>query len=152
MSTSSTAVATATETSNAGGTTLARTIPVPPERALAALGHVLRAAPFALSLADTVGGHPLHGGVLRFVVPARGGLAGSGSAWAPVGTDAARRTIDLSLVSTGAASTEIRMTARLPRGRALALLAAALDAVARHAISETAFGPPPSTGCRRPAQ
>lgn len=123
--------------------TLTRAVAVPPELALAALGQVLRAAPFGLSFAGTHGGHPLQGGVLRFVVPASTGLAGSGSAWAPVGADVARRTVDVSLVATSAASTDIRVSTHLPRARALALLGAALDAVARHAISASAFGPPP---------
>src|SRR6476659_9410486 len=44
-------------------------IPAPPARALNALGAVLRQAPYELELRETVGEHPLDGGVLVFDLP-----------------------------------------------------------------------------------
>jgi eukaryotic-like serine/threonine-protein kinase len=41
----------------------------PPRVVLAALGRVLQAHPYGLELLDTVGGHPLDGGVLVFKIP-----------------------------------------------------------------------------------
>ena len=40
-----------------------------PRVVLAALGRILQAAPYGLELVDTVGGHPLDGGVLVFRIP-----------------------------------------------------------------------------------
>jgi predicted Ser/Thr protein kinase len=40
-----------------------------PRVVLAALGRALQAPPYSLELADTVGGHPLDGGVLVFKIP-----------------------------------------------------------------------------------
>ncbi len=42
----------------------------PPRDVLQALGRSLRKAPFSLGLRDTLGGHPLDGGVLVFDIPA----------------------------------------------------------------------------------
>lgn len=42
----------------------------PPRVVLQALGRSLQAAPFSLTLKDTLGGHPLDGGVLLFDLPA----------------------------------------------------------------------------------
>ncbi len=47
-----------------------RTFRVPPREALAALGRTLQAHPYSLTLRDTLGGHPLDGGVLVFTLPA----------------------------------------------------------------------------------
>jgi eukaryotic-like serine/threonine-protein kinase len=47
-----------------------RTYSVPPRDALAALGRILQAPPYSLTLRDTLGGHPLDGGVLVFTLPA----------------------------------------------------------------------------------
>ena len=44
-------------------------IPAPPPRALNALGAVLRQSPYELELRETVGEHPLDGGVLVFDLP-----------------------------------------------------------------------------------
>ena len=43
---------------------------VPPRETLAALGRTLQAHPYSLTLRDTLGGHPLDGGVLVFTIPA----------------------------------------------------------------------------------
>ncbi|HEX5634573.1 MAG TPA: serine/threonine-protein kinase [Gemmatimonadales bacterium] len=45
---------------------VARTIAAPAARVLEALGRVVTAPPYQLELVDTVGGHPLDGGVLQF--------------------------------------------------------------------------------------
>ncbi len=42
----------------------------PPRVVLQALGRALQAAPFSLALRDTLGGHPIDGGVLVFDLPA----------------------------------------------------------------------------------
>lgn len=42
---------------------------VPPRETLAALGRILQAHPYSLALRDTLGGHPLDGGVLVFSIP-----------------------------------------------------------------------------------
>jgi eukaryotic-like serine/threonine-protein kinase len=49
---------------------VSRTIPADPRRVLAAVGQVLQAPPFSLVLRDSVGGHPLAGGILVFDLPA----------------------------------------------------------------------------------
>jgi eukaryotic-like serine/threonine-protein kinase len=48
---------------------VAVTIPAPPARVLEALGRVVTASPYELQLVDTVGGHPLDGGVMQFHRP-----------------------------------------------------------------------------------
>jgi predicted Ser/Thr protein kinase len=48
---------------------VAVTIPAPAARVLEALGRVVTASPFELQLVDTVGGHPLDGGVMQFHRP-----------------------------------------------------------------------------------
>lgn len=48
---------------------VARTIEAPAARALEALGRVVQAHPWQLTLLDTVGGHPLDGGVMAFRIP-----------------------------------------------------------------------------------
>ena len=55
-------------------------IPAPPGRALFALGAVLRLAPYTLQLRESVGGHPLDGGVLVFDLPAANLITGAGTA------------------------------------------------------------------------
>ncbi len=47
-----------------------------PRTVLAALGRTLQAPPYGLELIDTVGGHPLDGGVLVFKIPDMTGLEG----------------------------------------------------------------------------
>ena len=49
---------------------VSRVFRVAPRAVLAALGRCLQASPWALSLKDTLGGHPLDGGVLVFTLPA----------------------------------------------------------------------------------
>ncbi len=51
---------------------LARTFAYPAERTLAAVGRVLSEPPFSLALVDSVGAHPLAGGVLVYGLPAPG--------------------------------------------------------------------------------
>lgn len=48
---------------------VSRVYRVPPRTALQTLGRALQAAPWSLSLRDTLGGHPLDGGVLVFDLP-----------------------------------------------------------------------------------
>lgn len=48
---------------------VARTFDAPPAKVLEALGRTVGAYPYELELLDTVGGHPLDGGVLLFRVP-----------------------------------------------------------------------------------
>jgi predicted Ser/Thr protein kinase len=62
-------------------------VPAPPARALRALGAVLQQAPYELQLRETLGAHPLDGGVIVFALTgavvgymnAAGGGAGAGS-------------------------------------------------------------------------
>ena len=49
---------------------VSRVIRSAPREALQAVGRTLQAAPFSLTLRDTLGGHPLDGGVLVFDLPA----------------------------------------------------------------------------------
>jgi predicted Ser/Thr protein kinase len=49
---------------------VSRVYRVPPRTALQTLGRALQAAPWSLALRDTLGGHPLDGGVLVFDLPA----------------------------------------------------------------------------------
>ena len=51
-------------------------VPAPPARALRALGAVLTQAPYELALRETVGAHPLDGGVIVFDLP--GPIVGAG--------------------------------------------------------------------------
>ena len=53
------------------------TIRAAPARVLQALGHVLQQHPFDLQLRDTVGGHPLDGGVLVFDLPGPARVTGA---------------------------------------------------------------------------
>ena len=55
---------------NARTLSVTRLFRVPPRETLAALGRTLQAHPFGLALRDTLGGHPLDGGVLVFTLPA----------------------------------------------------------------------------------
>jgi len=48
---------------------VARTIEAPAARTLEALGRVVQGHPWQLALLDTVGGHPLDGGVMAFRIP-----------------------------------------------------------------------------------
>ncbi len=48
---------------------IARPFRFPPRMVLAALGRTLQAHPYGLELVETVGGHPLDGGVLVFRIP-----------------------------------------------------------------------------------
>jgi predicted Ser/Thr protein kinase len=48
---------------------VSRSIASPPKAVLEAIGRVFTVHPFSLKLRDTVGGHPLDGGVLVFEVP-----------------------------------------------------------------------------------
>ncbi len=50
--------------------TVSRIMRSPPRDVLQALGRTMQAPPFSLSLKDTLGGHPLDGGVLVFDLPA----------------------------------------------------------------------------------
>jgi predicted Ser/Thr protein kinase len=47
-----------------------RTFRLAPRETLAAIGRTLQAHPYGLTLRDTLGGHPLDGGVLVFTLPA----------------------------------------------------------------------------------
>lgn len=49
---------------------VSRVYRVPPRTALQTLGRALQAVPWSLALRDTLGGHPLDGGVLVFDLPA----------------------------------------------------------------------------------
>jgi len=51
---------------------LTRTFAYPAERTLAAVGRVLSEPPFSLALVDSIGAHPLAGGVLVYGLPAPG--------------------------------------------------------------------------------
>jgi len=57
---------------------VSRTIRSSPRLTLAAIGRVLPGYPFELRLRDTLGGHPLHGGVLLFDVPGWTAAANAG--------------------------------------------------------------------------
>ena len=48
---------------------VSRVFRFPPRETLKAIGRAFQSAPYSLSLRDTVGGHPLDGGVLVFDVP-----------------------------------------------------------------------------------
>lgn len=48
---------------------VSRVIPAAPKATLAAIGEVFTREPYVLSVRDTVNGHPLDGGVLRFTAP-----------------------------------------------------------------------------------
>jgi serine/threonine protein kinase len=48
---------------------VSRVIPASPKVTLAAIGSVFTAEPYRLNVRDTVNGHPLDGGILRFTAP-----------------------------------------------------------------------------------
>jgi eukaryotic-like serine/threonine-protein kinase len=48
---------------------VSRVIPAPPKATLQALGAVFTGAPYEFTLQDTINGHPLDGGIMRFKVP-----------------------------------------------------------------------------------
>jgi predicted Ser/Thr protein kinase len=63
------------------GLSLARTVDAPPATTLQELGRLWQGMPWELSLVDTVGGHPLDGGVLRLAVPKLTGANAAGYKW-----------------------------------------------------------------------
>jgi serine/threonine protein kinase len=65
-------------------------VPAPPARALRALGVVLQQAPYELRLRETVGAHPLDGGVIVFDLTGSIVGAAGASATAPTSTGWAR--------------------------------------------------------------
>jgi eukaryotic-like serine/threonine-protein kinase len=58
-----------------------RIIRAPAAKVLAAMGQVLQGPKYNLTLAETLGGHPLDGGVLVFDIPAYTGSESHGYAW-----------------------------------------------------------------------
>lgn len=126
-----------------------RRLDVTSERALAVAGRILRAAPFSLALIDTVGGHPLAGGVLRMALPRQTGLTSAGAHWTHLGADPAVRLITVALSAEGDDACVLRLTAVARPGKrvsdgARAELEAALDAVDGAVRAEDAFAPPAS--------
>ncbi|MEJ7811038.1 MAG: serine/threonine-protein kinase [Gemmatimonadaceae bacterium] len=60
---------------------VSRVIRAAPRRVLQAVGRVLQGYAFNLALRDTVGGHPLDGGILVFDIPGMTGTEGTGYRW-----------------------------------------------------------------------
>lgn len=83
-----------------------RVINARPPQVLAALGQVLQNSPFELTLGDTVGGHPLDGGVLVFnfsgSVGALGASPGSNMTWLGTRAQLEARSLQITLRATPA--------------------------------------------------
>jgi predicted Ser/Thr protein kinase len=99
-------------------------VPATPARALRALGAVLTQPPYELSLRETVGSHPLDGGVIVFDLPGTIGGAGGQSAARPnffwMGThqqlEARQVQLTLRALPGDPARTELTMTCDLRPG------------------------------------
>ncbi|MBL0173231.1 MAG: serine/threonine protein kinase [Gemmatimonadaceae bacterium] len=87
----------------------------PPRIVLQALGRSLQAAPYSLSLSDTLGGHPLDGGVLVFALP---GMADANYKWSYTryGTFVPEVRVTLAPVPGDPRACEVTMHADLRRG------------------------------------
>jgi predicted Ser/Thr protein kinase len=97
-------------------------IAAPPARVLRALGTVLQQLPYALKLRDSIGGHPLDGGVVVFdlpgVVVGAGGALASQMNWYWMGThqQLEAKQVQVTLRDDGARGTEVTMTCDLRPG------------------------------------
>lgn len=94
---------------------VSRVYRVPPRTALQTLGRALQAAPWSLSLRDTLGGHPLDGGVLVFDLPAMtdGNYRWT---WTRYGVYVPEVRVNLAAVPGDSRACEITMTADLRKG------------------------------------
>jgi hypothetical protein len=123
--------------------TATRRFPASAERTLAVLGRLLRKRPYAVEFIDTVGGHPLAGGILRLALPASTGLTGPGSFWTYLGSGSGTRELSVALTPLGEEACEVRLTARthgerVSRG-ATSELEGVLTAVAIAVLADAAF-------------
>jgi hypothetical protein len=88
----------------------------PPRIVLQALGRALQAAPFSLELRDTLGGHPLDGGVLVFALPAMTGDTNYKWSYTRYGTFVPEVRVTLAGVPGDPRACEVSMHADLRRG------------------------------------
>ena len=94
----------------------------PPATILAALGRTLQARPYGLSLRETLGGHPLDGGVLVFEIPKAGfGDTNYKWTWSRQGAFSAEARVTLAAMPGDPQSTEVTMQVDLRRGLGLNL-------------------------------
>ncbi|HEY0930892.1 MAG TPA: serine/threonine-protein kinase [Gemmatimonas sp.] len=94
---------------------VSRTFRAPPRTVLQSLGRTLQGAPWSLALRDTLGGHPLDGGVLVFDLPA---MADANYKWTYTryGVYVPQVRVSLSAVPGDSRSCEVTMTIDLRRG------------------------------------
>ncbi|MFN9576021.1 MAG: protein kinase domain-containing protein [Gemmatimonadota bacterium] len=99
-------------------------IHAPAAQVLQTMGQVLQGAKFNLRLAETLGGHPLDGGVLVFDVPDMTGLESQGYAWAWLRYQGWVRQVRATIraVPGDSSRCEVTLSADLTTGRPAALL------------------------------
>jgi predicted Ser/Thr protein kinase len=88
----------------------------PPRTVLQTLGRVWQGAPWLLTLRDTLGGHPLDGGVLVFDLPNMTGTGNYKWTWTRYGLYAAQARITMTPVPGDTRSCEVTMTVDLRPG------------------------------------
>lgn len=94
---------------------VSRVFRAPPRTVLPALGRSLQAPPWSLSLKDTLGGHPLDGGVLVFTFPAM--VDGNYKwTWTRYGVYVPEVRVSLAQVPGDPRACEVTMTVDLRRG------------------------------------
>jgi hypothetical protein len=98
--------------------TVSRIFRHPPRVVLQALGRTLQAPPFLLSLRDTLGGHPLDGGVLLFEMPAMGdgNSANYKWTWTRYGVYVPELRVSMATIAGEARACEVSMHVDLRRG------------------------------------
>lgn len=105
---------------------VSRTFHSPPRDVLPVLGHALQSVPWMLELRDTLGGHPLDGGVLVFDFPGMGSNMMYKWTWTRYGLYAKQVRVTLAPVPGNARACEVTMTVDLRQGYFANLVGAGL--------------------------
>lgn len=94
---------------------VSRVFQAPPRAVLQALGRILQGSPWSLTLRDTLGGHPLDGGVLVFDLPALGDTNYKWT-WTRYGVYVPQVRVSLSALPGDSRRCEVTMTIDLRHG------------------------------------
>lgn len=95
---------------------VSRIFHAPPRTALQALGRTLQGPPWSLTLRDTLGGHPLDGGVLVFDLPALSSDINYKWTWTRYGVYVPQVRVSLSALPGDSRRCEVTMTIDLRHG------------------------------------
>ncbi|MCA0374465.1 MAG: serine/threonine protein kinase [Gemmatimonadetes bacterium] len=105
---------------------VSRVFPAAPRTVLPALGRALQGAPWMLELRDTLGGHPLDGGVLVFDFPPIGSNVTYKWTWTRYGLYAKQARVTLAPVPGNTNACEVTMTIDLREGYVANLVGASV--------------------------